>query len=148
MWASKVADGVRDDMPLVYLIQIETPFGARRYVGKAKTKTQKRLRKDYQANIKRIFEGKQKRGDGPYTKAGNPQKRSNIEYRYVHLLLAVAVQEDWPITHTAIENVPRDDLKRREDQLIHELNADLNDKPMWPVERFADLKAKVVAGIE
>ncbi|AKI03195.1 hypothetical protein IMCC20628_04525 [Hoeflea sp. IMCC20628] len=149
MWNTNLKNGVIDSIPLIYFFQIFTPKCERRYIGIATSKV--RLYQAYRNNVQRIFEGKQKRGNGPLTRDGRPQKRSNLEYRRVHLFLAVAVENKWPIIHTAIENGTKDEVKARELVLIEELNSDLNSRfgqprQGWLIEEYADLKSKVIAG--
>jgi hypothetical protein len=47
MWKVEALPDVSDALPLIYLIEIDTPFGCRRYVGRAVTKTKRRLHQDY-----------------------------------------------------------------------------------------------------
>lgn len=132
-WVTKTAPEVRTNRPLIYFIQIMAPNCEYRYVGK--TSSQKRFRKDYHDNVDKIFKGEIKR-------------KGSEKYRWVHLFLAVAVEEGWHINHTAIENVPRQDLNARKRELINNLKCNLNGKRQWAIEEYGQLKSELIDGTE
>lgn len=139
-WETTTAVGVRDDAPLIYLIKVRSPNREFRYIGRASSRS--RFRSAYHRNIKRVLAGQTKR---PAIKRnGEPQSEGNIRYRQIHLVLAVASQEGWPIEHIAIENVEREDLRAREQELITEFSCNLNSGKTWAIEEFGHLKAELI----
>lgn len=126
-WETTTAAGVRDDLPLIYLIRITAPQGEFRYVGKSSSKT--RFRSAYQSNIRKIQKGQIKRNG-----------KGNNLFRHVHLYLAVAIE------HVAIENQPREMLKKREDTLTAELACNLNGNPRWSIQHYERLKSELLGG--
>jgi len=140
-WIPRVAPNVSSKRPLIYLFQINSPEREYRYVGKASN--QSRFKREYQANIEKILVRKPRRES--HTKDGRPQTKNNMTFRRIHLLLAIALEEGWKITQTAIENVPREKLKARENELTRELNCDLNGQSKWAIEDYEQLKAELLA---
>lgn len=139
-WLPRVAPKVNTKRPFIYLFQIKSPEREYRYVGKASNPA--RFRTEYQTNVKKIL-AKEPRCDS-VTRNGTPQTKSNMSYRRVHLLLAIALEEGWKITHTAIENVPKANLNGREKELTQELNCDLNGQSQWLIRDYAALKQELM----
>ena len=126
--------------PFVYNIRIKSPSGMDyRYVGRASNK--ERLTKDYQRNLERIFSGQPKRP--LYKRNGDRQDDHNLRYRYVHLVLAVAVKNGWEIEHYPLENVNQSQLNSAESRYREKLAANLNGGPTWYVEQFDELSVQV-----
>jgi hypothetical protein len=112
-------DPKRVDMekPYLYFDEIQVPAETYRYVGKA---TSARRVRAYSRNVKRIFKGLPRR----ITPGQEP-------YRYVHLILAIAVKMDWPIKFYALENVEPEKLNQIERQRKEDSNS--LQKPIYAV---------------
>jgi hypothetical protein len=125
------------DRPYIYLIEVQSGTKEYKYVGIGAG----RSRMDrYLRNVSKILAGKPK---GPLVKPdGTPQRKGNLYYRYVHLVLATAVRKGWKIEHFPIENCEKSDtvLERRR---MEEHECNMNDGPSWPVEAFDLLSAKI-----
>ena len=117
--------------PFLYLITVRSPTREYRYVGKASSASRLDA---YWKNVKKVLSGKPKR---PAVKRdGSPQSAGNTRFRYVHLVLACAVQRGWEVQHYPIENASKSELNVREAALISQLECDMNSGPSWPVEEF------------
>lgn len=117
--------------PYVYFIKVVTPENEYRYVGKGSGPSRMDA---YWKNVEKVLAGKPKR---PAVKRdGNPQSDSNQKFRYVHLVLAVAVMKGWKIQHYPLENVEKDQHTNRESALKRELDCNMNDQRAWWVKDF------------
>jgi hypothetical protein len=76
--------------PFVYFIKITSEENEYRYVGVASSAS--RLN-DYHRNMERISERKTKRP--PIKRNGEPQRKGNLLYRRVHLVLAIAIDRKY-----------------------------------------------------
>lgn len=120
--------------PYVYLITIEAPHKIYRYVGKGIGASRLDA---YARNVSRVLQGRTKR---PETKKnGEPQRPGNLRYRYVHLALAVAVRNGWPVIHVPLENCSKDQHTTVERARMLENACNLNDGPSWSIEEFERL---------
>ncbi|MBQ4838492.1 hypothetical protein [Pseudoalteromonas luteoviolacea] len=134
--------------PFLYHICINTGQAEFNYIGKASKKS--RLN-EYRRNVAKILDGKARR---PKTKRnGEPQSPSNLRYRYVHLVLALAHKQNWEIKHYPIENVEKDNLNDREQQVIKELNTTckhfgLNEKQTWEIDELEALSHQLLQGLK
>ncbi|WP_063380134.1 hypothetical protein [Pseudoalteromonas luteoviolacea] len=134
--------------PFLYHICINTGQAEFNYIGKASKKS--RLN-EYRRNVAKILDGKARR---PKTKRnGEPQSPGNLRYRYVHLVLALAHKQNWEIKHYPIENVEKDNLNDREQQVIKELNTTcenfgLNEKQTWEIEELEALSLELLKGLK
>jgi hypothetical protein len=122
------------DRPYLYLIVVKSPATEYRYIGKASSPSRMDA---YLGNVKRVFMGKPKRD--AVTRDGRPQREGNLKYRYVHLVLATAVQRGWSITLVALENCEKAEHSMLERQRIAEYQCNMNDGPSWFVDDFARL---------
>jgi len=120
--------------PYIYYISVQSKEKEYRYIGKGSRPSRM---KAYDRNVSRIFEGKSKRPT--IKKNGEPQKKSNIQFRYVHLVLAVAVKEGWDIKHYPIENCEGVEHKQIEDIRVKEYKCNMNDGKSWFVKDFEQL---------
>jgi len=128
-------NNVNVNEPFIYIIRIDAGGKEYRYIGKASKKSRLNA---YNNNLKRIYLGLPKRN----IPKDKPRREGNIKYRYVHLILAVAERQGWTIDHYPIENVPKIQLKTREQTLIREHDANLNSKRSWYVENLETLEAE------
>lgn len=120
--------------PYVYLISVEAPHKTYRYVGKGVGASRLDA---YARNVSRVLEGRTKR---PETKKnGEPQHVGNLRYRYVHLVLAVAVRNGWQVTHIPLENCSKEQHTAVERARKLENACNLNDGPSWSIEEFGRL---------
>ncbi|MGB2923792.1 MAG: hypothetical protein WBB82_00650 [Limnothrix sp.] len=95
----------------------------------------------YWKNVEKVLAGKPKR---PAIKRdGTPQSESNQKFRFVHLVLAVAVKKGWAITHFPIENVEKDQHSKVEKQRTTELDCNMNNQGSWAVEDFQKEAKKI-----
>jgi hypothetical protein len=133
-WLTTTREGIRDDLPLVYLIRIAAPGGEIRYLGKAKNKS--RFRRDYHANVTKILAGEIKRnGNGK-------NKKGNARFRAIHLYLAAAVEEGWLIEHVAVENASKGALKECERRWENKMG-NFYREPSWDIEDYQKLKMRI-----
>jgi len=96
----------------------------------------------YGRNVAQVFAGQTER---PAVKRnGEQQSEGNIRYRWIHLVLAVAVRHGWAISHQPIENCFREELAVTERRRIVEIGCALNDGPSWRIEDFEEISAHVV----
>ena len=126
--------GVDLDRPYLYFIRVTSGAKEYRYVGKGSSPSRMDA---YARNVERVLAGKTKRP--ATTRDGRPQSTTNVKYRYVHLVLAVAVRRGWKIEHYPLENCSRDEhtiLERRRKQ---ESSCNMNDGPSWSIEDFEKL---------
>lgn len=124
--------------PYLYLIRVSSPGGEYRYIGKGSSPSRMDA---YWKNVDKVLAGKPKR---PAVKRdGTPQSDGNQKFRYVHLVLAVAVKKGWKIEHYPIENVEKENHSSRESELIRELDCNMNAKGAWWVKEFKILAAKI-----
>jgi len=108
-------------------------------VGKASNKS--RL-DEYPRNVEKILKGMPRR---PETKRdGKPQSKGNLRYRYVHLVLSAAVQNNWLVEHYPLENVAKDDLNTREIEVIVSLKCNMNEKGTWAIAEHEKLLSDLV----
>ena len=132
--------GVDLSRPYVYLITIEAPGKAYRYVGKGIGASRMDA---YARNVSRVLDGKTKR---PALKRnGEPQSTGNLRYRYVHLVLAVAVRSGWQVTHIPLENCSKEQHTAVEKARKLENACDLNGGPSWSIKKFELLARSLVA---
>ena len=128
--------GVDLSRPYLYLIRITSDVKEYRYVGKGSSPSRMDA---YARNVERILAGKTKR---PATKRnGEPQSVGNTKYRYVHLLLALAVRRGWKIEHYPLENCSRDEHTALERLRKQESACNMNDGPSWFIEDFETMAA-------
>ena len=126
------------DKPYLYLINVVTPAREYRYVGKGSSPSRMDA---YWKNVDKVLAGKPKR---PAIKRdGNPQSDGNQKFRFVHLVLAVAVKKGWKIEHFPLENVKKELHKIRESELIRELDCNMNAQGAWWVKDFKSLAAEI-----
>lgn len=120
--------------PYLYCIIVHSPTRTFRYVGKGSSPSRM---DSYARNVDRVLAGKTKRP--PVTRDGRVQSEGNRKYRYVHLVLAVAVKRGWRIELYPIENCAKDHHSALEGQRARELQCDMNGGPSWFVEDFERL---------
>lgn len=123
--------------PFIYLVQIEVGARSFRYIGKASKKS--RLT-EYTRNVEKILAGQARRP--AIKKNGEPQSNNNLKYRFVHLVLALAVKNRWKIEHYPIENSNKERLSEREKTLTVELKCNLNNRERWVIDDFEELATK------
>lgn len=80
--------------PVLCFISVRSPSREYRYVGKGSAPSRMNA---YWRNVERVLAGKTKRP--AVTRAGRQQREGNRKYRYVHLVLATAVRNGWPVEH-------------------------------------------------
>lgn len=97
----------------------------------------------YAKNVERALAGLPKRP--AITRDGRPQRRGNLRYRYVHLVLAAAEEYGWPVEHYPLENCSKSCHVDVETQRKIELACNMNDGPSWMVEDFTLLSAELQA---
>lgn len=120
--------------PYLYFIRVRSPDREYRYVGKASAKSRMNA---YWSNVEKVHDRKTKR---PAVKGdGSPQKKGNVQFRYVHLVLAVADKNGWQIDHFPLENCSEDHLDKLETERIIELGCDMNNGASWDIEDFERL---------
>ncbi len=140
MWTVTNPYEVNPNEPLIYFIQITSPDNEYRYVGKSSSSG--RLLSAYQRNVARILKRETKRPR--YKKNDEPQSKGNIEYRRVHLLLAVAVERGWHIDHYPLCNASKTELSTAEQQKTEEMKCNLNGKQAWAIEDYDRLSAEIL----
>ena len=124
--------------PYLYMIKVISPENEYRYIGKGSGPSRMDA---YWKNVEKVLSGEPKR---PAIKRdGTPQSDGNQKFRYVHLVLAVAVKKGWKIEHYPIENVEKSLHTARESELIQELDCNMNSKGAWWVKDFSSLARKV-----
>jgi hypothetical protein len=127
-------NGVDLSKPYLYFIRVRTGSAEYRYVGKGSSPSRMEA---YARNVARVLAGKTKR---PAVKRdGQPQKEGNVKFRYVHLVLAEAVRQGWPIEHYPLENCSKADHTGLEQLRRRELECNMNDHLTWFVEDFERL---------
>jgi hypothetical protein len=89
---------------------------------------------EYAINVSKILDGKPRRD--PVKGNGEPQSDSNMKFRYVHLVLAVALRERWKIEHFPLENCEEGELKDTEKRYIEKLKCNMNSRPRWYIHEF------------
>jgi hypothetical protein len=124
--------------PYLYLIVIRSPSMEYRYIGKASSPSRMNA---YVRNVNRVLAGETKRP--AVTRDGRPQRQHNKKFRYVHLVLATAVQRGWLISLTALENCGQTEPSELEKLRIGERRCNMNDGPSWCIEDFARLAAQL-----
>jgi len=139
MWMVTNPYGIDLNEPLVYYIRITSPANEYTYVGKSSSPG--RLLSAYQRNVSRIFQRETKRPR--FKRNGEPQSKGNIEYRWVHLVLAVAEARGWKIDHYPLCNASKGELSAVEQQQIREKNCNLNGMPTWAIEDYGRLAAGI-----
>jgi hypothetical protein len=109
--------------PYLYLIKVKSPNNEYKYIGKGSGPSRMDA---YWKNVEKVLAGKPKR---PAIKRdGTPQSSGNLKFRYVHLVLAVAVNKGWKIEHYPIENVEKSMHTARESELIRKLECNMNSR--------------------
>jgi hypothetical protein len=117
--------------PYIYYIKVVSPKNEYRYIGKGSSPSRMDA---YWKNVDKVLAGKPKR---PAIKRdGTPQSDGNQKFRYVHLVLAVAIKNGWKIEHFPLENVEKIMHTIRESELIQEHNCDMNSQGSWWVDDF------------
>jgi hypothetical protein len=129
-------NGVDLTRPYLYLIVVHSPTMVYRYIGKASSPSRMDA---YLRNVERVLAGETKRP--AVTRDGRPQSMSNQKYRFVHLVLATAVQRGWSITQTALENCEKAEHSTLEKRRIAEYRCDMNAGSSWFIADFARLAA-------
>lgn len=124
--------------PYIYYIKVKAPGNEYRYVGKGSGSSRMDA---YWKNVKKVLGGKPKR---PAVKRdGSPQSEGNQKFRFVHLILAVAVKNGWKIQLYPLENVEKSLHSKRESELKRELNCNMNDQRTWWVKDFRSLEKTI-----
>ena len=124
--------------PYIYFIRVRSNKREYRYVGKGSSPSRMDA---YARNVSRVLSGKPKRP--AFKRDGTPQREGNIKFRYVHLILAVAVKNGWEIEHYPLVNCEKSEHTEVEKRQKIELNCDLNDGESWFVEDFARLAEEI-----
>lgn len=124
--------------PYLYFISVHSPQREYRYVGKGSAPSRMGA---YARNVQRVLAGKTKRP--AVTRDGREQREGNRKYRYVHLVLAVAVKNGWRIEHYPLENCDKENHTALESQRKTELKCDMNEGPGWFVEDFERLSLEL-----
>lgn len=127
--------------PYLYFIRVITPYEEFRYVGKGSSISRMDA---YKKNVEKVLTGRPKRP--PIKRDGSPQREGNLRFRFVHLVLAVAVQENWKVEFYPLENSSKAKQAIRERELILDLNCNMNDKFSWPIEEFRSLASQLRNG--
>ena len=126
------------ERPYVYFIKVTSKKEEYRYVGKGSSPSRMGA---YEKNVERVLAGRTKRR--PIMRDGRPQGESNRKFRYVHLILAVAVKRGWKIEHYPICNVTKEKQNELETQKKKELDCNMNGQQTWFIEEFNVLSKKV-----
>jgi hypothetical protein len=126
------------ERPYIYFIRVRSDRNEYRYVGKGS----KPSRMDaYARNVGRVLAGEPKRP--AFKRDGTRQSEGNVKFRYVHLVLAAAIQRGWEIEFVALENCGAHEHTTIERLRKRELDCNMNDGPTWFVEDFATLAEKL-----
>jgi hypothetical protein len=95
----------------------------------------------YWKNVDKVLAGKPKRQD--IKRNGTCQSDGNQKFRYVHLVLSVAIKNGWEIQHFPLENVEKERHTIRENELMQEHNCNLNFQGSWWVNDFKSLAKNI-----
>ena len=139
MWDITNPYNIDTSEPLVYFIRVTSPENEYRYIGRSSSPD--RTFNAYPRNIDRILAKETKRP--PIKRNGEPQSKGNLEYRRIHLVLAVAVERGWNIEHYPICNASKADLGDVEKENIAELNCNVNGKAGWAIEDYDRLATQL-----
>lgn len=125
--------------PYIYRIRVKTPNREYCYVGKGSKPSRMGA---YESNVSRVLRGESKRP--LFKKNGERQSEGNIKFRFVHLVLATAVQEGWLVEHYPIENCSKEEHLEREKYWRNEHRCNMNEGKSWFVEEFNMLSKELI----
>lgn len=137
-WRITNPKNVNTKEPYLYKIVVHSPTRNYHYVGKGSSPSRMTV---YFRMVEQIRKGMPK--CTLKTRDGRDNSKGNIQYRYVHLVLAVAVERGWEIEHYPLENCDTESHSVLERQRISEFKCDMNDGPSWYVEEYKRLAASV-----
>lgn len=130
--------GVGLDLPFIYFIKVVSALGHEyRYKGSGRSRLG-----EYGKNVCKILCGCPRRS--LVKRDGTPQSDGNVKFRYVHLVLAKAVEEGWRIECEVVANCAASELDEKERFYVSEYGCNMNGGAQWFVEEFGERARGVV----